>query len=88
MSGHTAGPWIYAENGTIYADGYKKTIVNINGPGASAEDEANARLIAASPMLLEALRGLLAITDRYTGVGLQEIDAARAAIAAAEEVKP
>lgn len=34
--------------------------------------------------LLEACRGLLAIADRYTGVGLKEIDAARAAIAAAE----
>jgi len=58
MMKHTAGPWIYAENGSVYADNYRKTVIHINGFGASAEDVANARLIAAAPELLEALRRL------------------------------
>jgi hypothetical protein len=50
-------------------------------PGRTKEERnANARLIAAAPDLLAALRGLLAISERYTNVGLEEFDAARAAI--------
>lgn len=43
------------------------------------EAEANARLIAAAPLLLEALLGVVAVADRKT----DEFDRARAAIAAA-----
>lgn len=46
---------------------------------APGEKEANARLIAAAPDLLEALRGVLRVADRAT----DEFDAARAAIAKA-----
>jgi hypothetical protein len=42
---------------------------------------ATAKLIAAAPDLLEALRGVLRVTDRAT----DEFDAARAAIAKATE---
>jgi len=44
-----------------------------------AERDANARLIAAAPDLLEALQGVLRVADRAT----DEFDAARAAIAKA-----
>jgi len=47
-----------------------------NGPRAAE----NARLIAAAPELLEALKGVVRVADRAT----QEFDAARAAIAKAE----
>lgn len=43
------------------------------------ERDANARLIAAAPDLLEALKGVLRVADRAT----DEFDAARAAIAKA-----
>ena len=42
-------------------------------------DEANARLIAAAPDLLEALKGVVAVADRKT----DEFDRAKAAIAKA-----
>ena len=42
--------------------------------------EANARLIAAAPDLIAALKGVLRVADRAT----DEFDAARAAIAKAE----
>lgn len=49
--------------------------------GSEGEEfEANARLIAAAPELLGALKGVLAIADRKT----KEFDAARAVIAKAE----
>jgi hypothetical protein len=67
----------------------------------ASENEANARLIAAAPELLEALRALtVAVTfadppKEFNGVLCHEarvpvgfVDAARAAIAKAEEVKP
>jgi len=53
MSGHTAGPWIYAENGNVYANDYRKTIVRLNGPNAPADDIANARLIASAPRMYD-----------------------------------
>lgn len=43
--------------------------------------DANARLIAAAPELLEALKGILRVADRKT----DEFDAARAAIAKATD---
>lgn len=50
-----------------------------NGPRAAE----NARLIAAAPDLLEALKGVVKVADRAT----MEFDAARAAIAKAEGVQ-
>jgi histidinol-phosphate/aromatic aminotransferase/cobyric acid decarboxylase-like protein len=47
---------------------------------ASMELKANARLIAAAPELLEALRGMLSNSHSYTN---PRIEAARAAIAKA-----
>jgi len=76
MSAHTPGPWriraerykfihVYSPNGGI------AHLDTIDGEGA-----ANARLIAAAPDLLAALRGVLRVADRAT----DEFDAARAAI--------
>lgn len=81
---HTPGPWVannqhagptvwrvesdasgYPNDGWCVADA-------LHGP----EAEANARLIAAAPDLLEALLGVVAVADRAT----TEFDAARAII--------
>ena len=67
---HTPGPWAvgnrYSETGVFSADG--ETLVanthssqrNFDRDAQVTEQHANARLIAAAPDLLEALRGLVA----------------------------
>jgi hypothetical protein len=99
MSAHTPGPWV-AEQRTpkaafnnepywrvLAADGSMMYV----GNGAS-EDEADARLIAAAPCLLAALRNLLDSTFEDGAGNVRDIsdcldsrliDAARAAIAKA-----
>jgi hypothetical protein len=55
--GHTPGPWIHETEdawGTVWAD---KPVARVIGD--SAEAEANARLIASAPDLLEALKGII-----------------------------
>lgn len=58
MSGHTPGPWRFdAEYGRVEADG--RRVCDMPSAGLSLypeEYEANARLIAAAPAMLEALR--------------------------------
>lgn len=58
MSGHTPGPWRFdAEYGRVEADG--RRVCDMPSAGLSLypeEYEANARLIAAAPEMLEALR--------------------------------
>lgn len=84
---HTPGPWrFYAEpqpNGCpIVGTGglmVAQLAHSINHPEQRDTAIANARLIAAAPDLLEALRGVLRVADRAT----VEFDAARAAIAKA-----
>lgn len=92
---HTAGPWTmehwnsffindhihdYLE---VHSDGFGVAVVVM--PHEDRTDEvkkervATARLIAAAPELLEALRGVVRVADRAT----VEFDAARAAIAKA-----
>jgi len=94
MSTHTPGPWraklTRGKHG--YSDFY-----NVLGPqyevcrmmGIDHEDKANARLIAAAPDLLEALRDLVARCDGSEGVRADgsniETLAAHLAIAKAEE---
>jgi hypothetical protein len=78
MSAHTPGPWFMTE-GWVMAEADKKPIANFNFYAAT---EANARLIAAAPELLEALRALLA--ERSHAAQLSDACfAARAAIARA-----
>lgn len=81
MSEHTPGPWSVEPY-----DKYQKDIIIIeprcsvdNDDVDHEEAEANARLIAAAPDLLEALQAVVAIADRKT----VEFDRARTAIAKA-----
>lgn len=83
---HTPGPWTY-----FYKHKYDEWHVVIPFEGSSMNRalcpdgiqsnnrEADARLMAAAPDLLEALCGVLRVADRKT----DEFDAARAAIAKA-----
>jgi len=85
MSKHTPEPWIYIGNGDIVARsenycGGEKDIASVFLT-VNDEDEANARLIAAAPDLLEALQAIMA---GVAGCERQpHWEAARAAIAKA-----
>jgi hypothetical protein len=87
---HTPGPWI-AENGKVKAGGFE--YLPTHDGAALTEWEANARLIAASPEMLAALKRILPwipITSAAEGgasAGSENVRAAddvRAAIAKAE----
>lgn len=96
MSAHTPGPWSCGEKGngavgSVYCDNSLGTRVAIvYGRGqeytifSRAEEEANARLIAAAPDLLNALTVL---ADACASMGIP-VDAARAAIAKATGGQP
>jgi hypothetical protein len=91
MTKHTPGPWEFDDKHSsgfpllcLYAADNRNPF---HGSRSDDEQNANARLIAAAPELLEALR---AITDQLERIGDtrydkdgQYIDAARAAIAKA-----
>jgi hypothetical protein len=92
---HTPLPWHFQDeyiradsenmddSGNIVADVYVK-------PSSTHDDimQANAAFIVRACNshyeMLAALKGMLSIADRYTGVCLKEIDNARAAIAKAK----
>jgi len=76
---HTPGPWHPAHDQVVTDnDSLICSLSGLRGPGYT---QANARLIAAAPELLEALRGLLnALPSATTHPA---ISAARAAIAKA-----
>lgn len=95
MNEHTAGPWeVSLENGelpegyaTINGQGWWQlagVVVEVGGQ-KNEEGFANARLIAAAPELLEALRSLHAAMACYDGTPEETLalDAAYAAIAKA-----
>lgn len=93
---HTPGPWRTKREGfsTIYVEapiggGWVQEIAAC-GPtnDGSAQQEANARLIAAAPELMEALQGLVAVLDRqlhspHAAERASPLGRARAAIAKA-----
>jgi hypothetical protein len=88
MATHTPGPWRH-EGDRIYADGGGRWLYDIT-PGMGldaddpAEDEANARLIAAAPELLAALKDILADLehgDPAADLTADMADTARAALA-------
>jgi hypothetical protein len=100
---HTAGTWIITHDANYGAelaidsivDGDTVHIALVHGVGTDEETQANADLIAASPLLLTALKDLLVECDRH---GFAEVsldhpmvkpffDAARAAIATAEGLR-
>lgn len=91
---HTPGPWEFGSGDNYYvrADAYPKNFPHrfesddlgdyLAYVGNRTHDfgKANARLIAAAPELLEALRAVISVADRKT----VEFDLARAALAKAE----
>lgn len=96
MSRHTPGPWHAYEADYQQSHETALLPIFVVGPGEfhtvaqvragcsdddlPAQTAANARLIAAAPDLLEALKGVIRVADRRT----VEFDAAHAAIAKAE----
>lgn len=97
MSKHTPGPWepITDKHGEVVVyEAVTRANLDICKMGGNTNDGANARLIAAAPDLLEALKGLLAVAPSKAPaagliVGIEEkhkaaIAGARAAIARAE----
>lgn len=82
---HTPGPWSAEEcrsGFAVYAYKSGDAVVRTEddeGRYGTIANEANARLIAAAPELLEALIGVVKVADRAT----KEFDKARAAISKA-----
>jgi hypothetical protein len=86
MSKHTPGPWFsqYDDNGfyEIGSEAVSLRLAFTHGEGDT--DEANARLIAAAPELLEALKDLLYQAKLSENEGGWDFEQATAAIAKAE----
>ena len=68
MSAHTPGPWEFTtrpdsggESRPVVTHGLDLVCAVSRRDGDTSESEANARLIAASPELLEALRGIIGL---------------------------
>ena len=84
---HTPGPWAARRmhtGGFDIMDPRNRDVVTVYGGGVETESrEANARLIAAAPDLLEALKSLVANLAEGDFISETRIDAARAAIAKA-----
>ncbi len=89
MSKHTPGVWFPFFDGEYWnvclegAEGFDREIVGCEGLyRCDGSDEANARLIAAAPELLEALEGFMACWDSCADPR-EWAERARAAIAKA-----
>ena len=91
MTRHTSGPWkTHLCNDTSIIDGDGNDIAQVSSdyenPAVWPVMEANARLIAAAPELLEALSALLSQTlSNQAPAGQFAVAKARAAIAKAED---
>lgn len=98
-SKHTPGPWAFGlidatdpKHGFSVNDfgrGHLNATVHVGGLSDLKEDEANARLIAAAPDLLTALKKALAVLQkldllRHIDPMFPELDEANAAIAKTE----
>ena len=71
MSKHTPGPWAVNANGNVKTS----TGTIFIGPGRTyAEAMADARLIAAAPELLDALKALCATARTFRNVPMEEQD--------------
>jgi hypothetical protein len=95
MSKHTPGPWEVDSNAqgellVMSRDGAAIAVVPVGAYGRSERSQPNARLIAAAPELLEALRHVMQALDLVTPGRAADSPAARslrvatAAIAKAE----
>lgn len=86
---HTPGPWMYHKqlNGslTFFGEDGNRAILST---ARLINQEANARLIAAAPCLLDALKGMLEVFGDEFGMGDSSVcDDARAAISKATRSK-
>lgn len=84
MSAHTPGPWAVDGHFVVRGDGTALCDVWASRPIPNAEAEANARLIASAPDLLEALEALVWDRDVRDVATHHDIGRARAAIAKAK----
>lgn len=87
MIKHTAAPW--HQGGYEVQDDKGALICNLSGWRGEQQTLANARLIAAAPELLEALKTLIDMDVAYQRGDKveQAVEAAKAAIAKAEVTK-
>jgi hypothetical protein len=76
MSKHTKGPWHVFKDSSIYSKHADYTLAEIVAGMTDGECDANARLIAAAPELLEALRELHTIVNRAIHDGDWIVDGA------------
>jgi hypothetical protein len=88
MAGHTPGPWVQDRYGSLVGSDSKQVVVwglGIAHGQRNATAEANARLIAAAPELLEALKSIVGwIEEGGYGAEATIERCARAAMAKAE----
>jgi hypothetical protein len=75
---HTPGPWEYRDR-MVIGGPRSSYVCEVSGAASNAEHQADARLIAAAPALLEALAGCIEHMEWSTPQGK---DAHAAAIAA------
>ena len=85
MGGHTKGPWVVVNDCGIRGEGRSIAIASPNPRANDGSMVANARLIAAAPDMLEALRMLVADFGDYPASERPclAFDKARSAIAKA-----
>jgi hypothetical protein len=100
MSKHTPGPWEYIKGASCiisttewlvkpseYNEGTKTKVLDLTGSMGGTDTQADARLIAAAPDLLEALEGFLmcqAQDGTKCAPNDEDFDKAREAIAKAK----
>ena len=91
MSNHTPGPWSICNDGFVYdKNGERVCSPHSTLPGGERYKQhrkswqQNARLIAAAPDLLAALKGAVACEEHYDGQIAAWVAEAHAAIAKAE----
>jgi len=75
---HTPGPWsadeqvIFASSGEAIASTWKFGQLDTGGRGSHAEADANARLIAAAPFLLQTLQTIALHAPSLDAAGIRE----------------
>jgi hypothetical protein len=84
---HTPGPWNVAPAfpgeknrwritaQSPHVEGKMQTVCELNGPWDEKNYQANARLIASAPALLEACKAMVALLDQPVFAGLQSSNA-------------
>lgn len=86
MSQHTPGPWTIEHTDEIYGADSAPVAYVQDTDRTNQQNRANARLIAAAPELLAALKRIVEWDDADCDASLASINAARAVITKAEGV--